>query len=165
MFVPKILTLFFILPVLFTGNMIFLSCEKMEQTNIIAQTSEITIINTAKPICTLNWAVTNKLEKYNKDIILELSQIELEKTPDGVYEIWLAIDGGKKQFINTLDLYTLQSQTEKTIKQSVFEYLGAKNKVQQLTIQILFRGNIDANQIESKNAGILKIGKIKLIGF
>jgi hypothetical protein len=98
----------------------------------------------------------------------------LNKSPDGVYEIYLSAESIDKKtfspsspyFINVLDVYTISSGKNKTISLDITEnikkLLQVNSNPPSYFVTLLFRGNQLKDNTASTNAGELKIGSIEI---
>ncbi|MES2798232.1 MAG: hypothetical protein V4683_19845 [Bacteroidota bacterium] len=149
-------------PMLFIGNVGFFSCKKMDGRTIIAQHLSTIKIDENTPSQSIELSILKEFSNSKSTIILELSQIEASEQPDGVYELWIGNSKTDLEFVQVLDLYTLQTQKNAVISIPIQDFLLAKSFDKLIFLKIIFVGNSDANQIISKKAGVLKINKVQI---
>ena len=104
---------------------------------------------------------------------LKLYRPAVNMNPDGVYEIYLSkgksevssLKPDSPEFVNVFDVYQLTSNSPPTmLTYDVTKILAANTGgARQLTITILFRGNITADKTESRDAGEIAIGGIGVV--
>lgn len=149
--------------VLFIENVGLISCNKMDESNLIAQYLQPIKLDENTPQKTLQLKILKNITKIKSEIMLELSQIELIAEPDGVYELWIGNQASDLEFVDVLDLYTIQSSKNPIISLPIRNFLFAKTYKDFIFINIIFKGNIIAGNGASKKSGILKINKLQII--
>lgn len=149
--------------VLFIENVGLISCNKMDESNLIAQYLQPIKLDENTPQKTLQLKILKNITKIKSEIMLELSQIELIAEPDGVYELWIGNQASDLEFVDVLDLYTIQSSKNPIISLPIRNFLFAKTYKDFIFINIIFKGNIIAGNGASKKSGIFKINKLQII--
>ncbi len=149
--------------VLFIENFGLISCNKMKESNLIAQYLQPIKLDENTPNKTLQLKILKNIIKIKSEIMLELSQIELIEEPNGVYELWIGNQVSDLEFIEVLDLYTIQSLKNPIISLPIRNFLFAKTYNEFIYINIIFKGNSITGNGASKKSGILKINKLQII--
>ncbi len=149
--------------VFFIENVGLISCNKMKESNLIAQYLQPLKLDENAPNKTLQLKILKNIKKIKSEIVLELSQIELLEEPDGVYELWIGNQASDLEFVDVLDLYTIQNLKNPIISLPIRNFLFSKTYKEFIFINILFKGNIIKGNGASKKSGILKINKLQII--
>jgi hypothetical protein len=176
-------TLFLLASLLFVG-MFNVSCKGAEphsiasgnDTLILAAIAPSFSLNTEKSFYQAKLTSSGKKVLTNKRTMLLLEDITISENPDGVYELYLSGEMNDKNllspsdscFINLLDLYALTDSNNRNnisidITKKISRNVIVGEKFPELTVTILFRGNILPDKADSKQAGRISVKKIKVI--
>ncbi len=173
MFKSKILWLLPTFSMLFFGNVGTLTCMKIQEPIVIAESNEMIVLENGKPESQISLKLTKSFEKKeNKNYSISFGNVQLDELPDGVYEVYLSENTSDliknspddATFINVLDLYTFQNNsTSKSLLLDFSQQIKNKITSPTLYLKVVFKGNQLANGSASKKVGKIKISNIKLI--
>jgi len=162
--------------VLTIENAAISACKPPQNTSVIAESSRgIELSN--KQI--RSQAVLKRLKPFQtttaKSYTLLLEKIKLDQLPEGVYEVYMSNDPAEvtrtvpenTAFVNTLDLYNLQSSSDKTMPVNVTKnvklWLENGKETADIYVVVLFKGNVLPDNTPIQNAGKITIGEIRLL--
>ena len=100
----------------------------------------------------------------------------ITEKPDGVYEIYvsdrspntISLKSTSPDFVNVLDLYSITAPgASQVIGVDISSHLkniyAQKHQLPNIYVTLVFSGNLDTNGRQSKNAGKLQLGGIRLL--
>lgn len=164
-------------------SMCFFSCtgtahnaSVKSDTSILAAYDHPLLINSDTPFCQVNLVSSGKKLSAGKKILLLFDDPLVLQNPDGVYEVYVTrekidlknLSSSNPGYINVLDLYALTVTDPPNYlsidltKKSV-QWAKDGQALAPLIMTILFRGNTMPDNLESKNAGQMKVQRIRVV--
>jgi len=139
--------------------------KTVSDTIIIADTNTTVTINDAHSVQVIQLKPI-AVAHGNRPVYLKFFNVEMNKNPEGVYEVYMSpekmnienLNPSDPYFTGVLDVYTPTSNKSISLKLPKSNLKSLNN----IYLTILFRGNQIAGNGSSTNAGEIKISRIQI---